>query len=114
MSPRWFAVAYLLGNPNTSPLSRELVLLWAFNMSVVLWMYVEGLRTNVHASGLRRVRWWLWLGLLAIPWFTLVEGWAALLGLVDFVKDRLGLQRGELFHVIGKTHDGSGETRTAR
>lgn len=108
------AAAYLLGNPNTSPLSRELVLLWAFNMSVVVWMYVEGLRTNVHASGLRRVPWWLWLGLLAIPWFTLVEGWAALLGLVAFVKDRLGLHRGELFHVIAKTHDGSGDTRTAR
>jgi beta-1,4-mannosyltransferase len=102
------AVAILVGNPNTSPLSRELLLLWAFNMSVVLWMYVEGLRANVHASGFRGVPRKYWLALLAIPWLTLVEGWAAVNGMVDFAKDRLGLHRGELFHVIAKTHDGSG------
>lgn len=105
------AVAYLVGNPNTSPLARELVLLWAFNMSVVVWMYIEGLRANVHASGRRRVPRLYWLALLTIPWFTLVEGWAALKGLIDFVKDRSGLQRGELFHVIAKTHDGSAAER---
>jgi beta-1,4-mannosyltransferase len=108
------ATAYLVGNPNTSPLTRELVLLWAFNMSVVVWMYIEGLRANVHASGLPRVTCRHWIGLVLIPWFTLIEGWAALLGLADFVKDRLGLQSGELFHVIAKTHDGSGGRRAAR
>jgi beta-1,4-mannosyltransferase len=102
------ATAYLLGNPNTSPLTRELVLLWAFNMSVVVWMYVEGLRANVHASGDGRVPWRYWLALVAIPWFTLVEGWAALRGLVDFIRDRLGRHDGDLFHVISKSHDGSG------
>jgi hypothetical protein len=47
-----------------------------------------------------------WAGLLLIPIFTLVEAWAGFLGVVNYVKDRLGLQRGELFEVISKTVPG--------
>ena len=96
----------IIGHPNTAPLVRDLSFLWSWNMAVVIWMYVEGMRWNVRASGLQRVPVRYWLGLLAVPVFTLVEGWAGFRGFIDFVRDRRGRGDAELFHVIPKSHDG--------
>ena len=57
-----------------------------------------------------------WLGLILIPVFTLVEGWAGLRGFAAYLKDRLGIGRSELFEVISKTHETpltTGGTRAA-
>lgn len=99
-------IGALLGHTNTSPLARDLAFLWSWNMGVVLWMYVEGMRWNVRASGLRRVPVRYWLGLLAVPVFTLVEGWAGFRGVIEFARDRLGRGDAELFHVIPKSYEG--------
>ena len=100
-------IGALLGHTNTSPLVRDLAFLWSWNMGVVLWMYVEGMRWNARASGFSRVPVRYWLGLLAVPVFTLVEGWAGFRGMIDFARDRAGRGDAELFHVIPKSYDGN-------
>jgi egghead protein (zeste-white 4 protein) len=102
-------IGALIGHTNSSPLVRDLAFLWSWNMGVVIWMYVEGMRWNVRASGLTRVPLRYWLGLLAVPVFTLVEGWAGFRGVIEFARDRLGRGDAELFHVIPKSHDGTAE-----
>jgi beta-1,4-mannosyltransferase len=99
-------IGALLGHTNTSPVVRDLAFLWSWNMGVVLWMYVEGMRWNVRASGLRRVPVRYWFALLAVPVFTLVEGWAGFRGMIEFARDRLGRGDAELFHVIPKSYEG--------
>ena len=88
----------------TAPVQPWLLLPWALNMAVGLWMYVDGLRANGHASG-GRVPARYWFGLVLIPFFTLVEGWAGLRGFLAYLKDRLGWGQSELFEVIAKTHE---------
>jgi egghead protein (zeste-white 4 protein) len=102
-------IGALVGHANSSPLVRDLAFLWSWNMGVVLWMYVEGMRWNVRASGLQKVPVRYWLGLLAVPVFTLVEGWAGFRGVIEFARDRLGRGDAELFHVIPKTYEGKAE-----
>lgn len=97
-------VAALLGVRYTAPVQAWILLPWAINMGFGLWLYIDGLRANVSASGGDVARRY-WLGLLLIPFFSLVEGWAGLSGLVAFLKDRLGWGRSELFEVIKKTHE---------
>lgn len=97
-------VSALLGLRYTAPVQPWILGPWALNLGVGLWMYVEGLRANAHASGERpRLRYWF--GLVLIPFFTLVEGYAGLRGFIAFVKDRLGWGKSELFEVIAKTHE---------
>ena len=97
-------VAAALGMRYTAPVQEWILGAWALNMGVGLWMYVDGLRANCHASG-GRVPARYWAGLLLIPFFTLVEGWAGLRGFLAYVKDRIGWSRSELFEVIAKTHE---------
>ena len=97
-------VAAALGMRYTAPVQEWILGAWALNMGVGLWMYVDGLRANCHASG-GRVPARYWVGLLLIPFFTLVEGWAGLRGFLAYVKDRVGWGRSELFEVIAKTHE---------
>ena len=97
-------VSALLGLRYTAPVQPWILGPWALNLGVGLWMYVEGLRANAHASGERPpLRYWV--GLVLIPFFTLVEGYAGLRGFIAFVKDRLGWGKSELFEVIAKTHE---------
>jgi len=98
---------------STVPLAPAILALWAFNLGAVLWMYGAGLIANAHASGMHRPRPGHRVGLLLFPFFTLVEAWAGFLGTVDYVKDRLGRHRGELFDVIPKTVPG-GVMQTVR
>jgi cellulose synthase/poly-beta-1,6-N-acetylglucosamine synthase-like glycosyltransferase len=107
-------LAGLLGIRYTAPIQQWLLLPWALNMAVGVWMYVDGLRTNTHASN-ERVPFWMPLGLLLIPYFSLVEGWAGLKGFVEHLKDRVGSNESELFEVISKTHvtTDTGGTRAA-
>ena len=97
-------VSAVLGVRYTAPVQPWILVPWALNMGVGVWMYVDGLRANAHASG-GRVHWRYWVGLLLIPVFTLIEGWAGLRGFVTYLKDRLGWGRPELFEVIAKTHE---------
>lgn len=99
------AVAALLGMRYTAPIQQWLLVPWALNLSVGVWMYVDGLRANGHASGVGRVPARYWMGLVLIPVFTLIEGWAGFRGFLDYVKDRVGVGRSELFEVIAKTHE---------
>jgi egghead protein (zeste-white 4 protein) len=97
------AVAAILGVRYTAPVQQWLLVPWALNMGVAVWMYLIGLRTNSHVSK-QRVRPRDWCALVLIPVFSFIEGWAGMLGLVEFVKDRLGANRSELFQVIVKSH----------
>jgi beta-1,4-mannosyltransferase len=97
-------VAALLGLRYTAPVQQWLLVPWALNMAVGVWMYVDGLRANVQASG-ARVHLRHWVGLLLIPAFTLIEGWSGLRGFLAYCQDRLGFGRSELFEVIAKTHE---------
>lgn len=97
------AVAAILGVRYTAPVQQWLLVPWALNMGVALWMYLIGMRTNTQVST-QRVRARDWGALVLIPVFSFIEGWAGMLGLLEFVKDRLGVNRSELFHVIGKSH----------
>jgi egghead protein (zeste-white 4 protein) len=99
-------VGAIVGHPNTAPLVRDLAFLWSWNMGVVIWMYVEGMRWNARASGFERVPLRYWLALVAVPVFALIEGWAGFRGFIDFVRDRVGRGEAELFHVIPKSYDG--------
>lgn len=96
-------VAGLLGIRYTAPVQQWLLLPWALNMAVGVWMYVDGLRANTHASH-HRVSFRMRLGLLLIPFFSLIEGWAGLRGFIEHLKDRFGSNESELFEVISKTH----------
>lgn len=89
--------AYLLGAGNTSPVFRAVVLIWAFNISFVLWMYFEGLRLNMDTS-LGRKGYGVNAAavIVFLMAFSAVEGWAAFLGLCDFVTKKEG------FEVIAK------------
>lgn len=107
------AVAALLGVRYTAPVQEWLLLPWALNMAVGVWMYMDGLRANVQASG-RRVPVTMWLGLLLIPAFSLIEGWAGFRGFVEYLKDRVGRSESELFEVISKTHVVSVDTGGSR
>ncbi|MGW5237872.1 glycosyltransferase family 2 protein [Monashia sp. NPDC004114] len=97
-------VAAALGMRYTAPVQQWILGAWALNMGVGLWMYVDGLRANCHASGGRVLARYA-LGLLLIPFFTLVEGWAGLRGFLAYIRDRIGWGRSELFEVIAKTHE---------
>ena len=98
-------VAALLGMRYTAPVQEWILVPWALNMAVGLWMYLAGLRANGHASG-QRVPVGYWLGLALIPFFTLIEGWAGLRGFLAYARDRLGWSgRSALFEVIPKTQE---------
>jgi hypothetical protein len=97
------AVAAILGVRYTAPVQQWLLLPWALNMGVAVWTYLVGLRTNSHVSA-QRVRARDWCALILIPLFSFIEGWAGMLGLIEFTKDRLGANRSELFQVIAKSH----------
>jgi beta-1,4-mannosyltransferase len=89
--------ALLVGSANTSPVLRPVALIWAFNLSFILWMYLEGLRLNLDVS---RRRFGYAANVLAIIpallGISLVEAWAAFLGFCDFVTKKQG------FEVIAK------------
>lgn len=106
-------LAAVMGVRYTAPVQQWLLLPWALNMAVGVWMYLDGLRANAHASG-RRVPLRMWFGLLLIPVFSLIEGWAGLRGFIEYVKDRFGGSESELFEVISKTHVVSVETGGSR
>ncbi len=93
-------LAALVHEPDTSPVAPWIVAIWCANFAFQVWMYLEGLRINLEASQAPRWKFWVlpFLQLAAIPILSLVEAWAALLGLGAF----LAKQRG--FDVISKGH----------
>ena len=83
--------AYLLGTMNTSPLIQVVSVIWAFNMSFILWMYMEGLRMNVAVSfRKRRYVGNLLATFMLLPLMSMAEAWSATLGLYDFVTRKQG------------------------
>lgn len=91
-------IAYLLGSLNTSPVFEWGVVLWCFSLSYQIWAYLEGLRINLDAS---QAKCWQyvflpWLVVPLMPIFSLVEAWAATLGMIDFLRKKKG------FDVISK------------
>jgi beta-1,4-mannosyltransferase len=98
------AIAVLFELRYTAPLQQWLLLPWAVHTSIGMWMYLEGMRANRDASHPDDRRWWHYLLLLCYPVLMLIEAFAALKGLIAFVKDRLGRNDGDLFEVIRKTH----------
>ena len=98
------AVSVLLGMRHTAPVQQWLLVPWAIHTSIGLWMYLEGMRANRDASRAMDRPWWHYLLLLAYPVLSLIEAWAAVRGLVAFIRDRRGTQTEELFEVITKSH----------
>lgn len=97
-------VASLTGDMNTSPVTPLAIIAWACNMAAGLWMYVEGLMANVRASGAKWPTAGEWFGLLLMPFYSFLEGWAGLLGGIAFAKDRIGVNNADLFPVIAKPY----------
>lgn len=97
-------IAALSGDMNTSPVTPLAIIAWAANMASGVWLYVEGLMANTRASGNVRPKLRHWLGLLLMPYFSLVEGIAGMQGGFEFIKDRLGTNKSELFEVIAKPY----------
>lgn len=95
-------VVSLLGTYNTSPLVPWVQIAWAMNLAVSIWSYIEGLRHNAHASGMAAPKRAHWFALLLVPFFSFVEGWSGIKGAYEFVKDKIGRHKGELFEVISK------------
>ncbi|MDQ3541494.1 MAG: glycosyltransferase family 2 protein [Chloroflexota bacterium] len=91
-------VAAFLGDFNTSPSFQGVMVIWCFNLSYNIWMYLEGLRLNLQASGLMRkyVQYAL-LTLVMMAPLSLMEAWAAMLGFYDCITRRSG------FVVISKS-----------
>ncbi len=91
-------VGFLLGSFNTSPVFAWILAIWCFSLAYQTWMYCEGLRINLDASQARRWKYYVlpWLVVALLPLFSLVEAWAAVLGLLDFVRKKPG------FDVIAK------------
>lgn len=80
-------LGFLLGDPNTSPISLALLPLWAINFSFTIWGYWEGLRINASVSKSGRRRWWEPILLvLLIPFFSLLEGIGGLRGFIKFAR----------------------------
>lgn len=98
------AVSLLLGMRYTAPLQQWLLLPWAVHTSIGLWMYLEGMRANRDASSATDRKWWHYVLLLAYPFLSLIEAWAAVKGLLAFIRDRRGANTEELFEVITKSH----------
>jgi len=89
--------AYLSGTFNTSPVLREFILVWSFNLAYVVWMYLEGLKINMNVSRLnRKYLIYSWLLLPLIFLISAVEALASILGLLDFLSGKKG------FEVISK------------
>ena len=85
--------AVLIGTGSTSPIVHAIALIWAFNLSVILWLYFAGLRLNIDVSKrpigyARNVA--SIIGLLLF--ISMVEGWAALLGFYDFIRRKRGFE----------------------
>ncbi|MEX0668574.1 MAG: glycosyltransferase family 2 protein [Candidatus Saccharimonadales bacterium] len=91
-------VGFLLGNTNTSPIARPILVLWAVNLAYVVWMYWEGHRMNASASGLTYPKFTQRVALLSlIPVFSLWEGIGGMLGVLDHLR-----KKAVVFTVIAK------------
>ena len=91
-------IAYCLGSTNTSPAFTIFIFLWCVSYSYYIWLYVEGLRINLEASQAKRWKFFVYpfIVVLLMPIFSLIETWAAVLGLSDFLQKKKG------FEVISK------------
>lgn len=91
-------VAYVLGSLNTGPTLQFFLFIWSFNLGYQVWMYLEGLRINLDASQASTWKYFVLPCILVplIPVFSLIEAWAATLGLWDFLRKKKG------FEVISK------------
>lgn len=86
-------VALALGVVNTSPAAIWILFIWTFNLSYILWQYVEGLRVNLMATQGTPLLWPR--ALLMVPGifvFSAVEAYAALLGVYDLATGRTGFE----------------------
>lgn len=83
-----FLMAFLLGKLNTSPVTPVFVYIWGFNLAYQIWMYLIGLRVNLHASQAPSWKFnvFPWLVILLLPVFSLFEALAAILGFYDFLR----------------------------
>jgi cellulose synthase/poly-beta-1,6-N-acetylglucosamine synthase-like glycosyltransferase len=83
-----FLLASVFGNLNTSPVTPLFIFIWGFNLSYQIWMYLIGLRINLHASKAPRWKFFVypWLLIPLLPVFSFIEALAALLGFYDFLR----------------------------
>ena len=84
-------IAFLVGSWNTSPVLQVVLVVWCFNLAYHVWMYLEGLKINLVVSMLyRRYIVYSVMIVLLMPLFSLVEGWAATLGVLDAIRRKQG------------------------
>lgn len=86
-------VAALL-HTDASPVTPLLFAIWCLNFGYQMWLYLEGLRINLQVS--EAPAWQFWLlpiaQLLLLPALSLVEAWAALSGLLAFLRGVQGFE----------------------
>jgi beta-1,4-mannosyltransferase len=88
------AVAFMIGpGANTSPVVAAVVPIWAVSLAFILTQYLEGLRVNLATTQGKRRR--FLSALLMVPGFyvfTVVEAYAAAMGLKDAIAGRRDFQ----------------------
>jgi hypothetical protein len=80
-------IGLLLGDMNTTPVTRALLPLWALNFAFTIWQYWEGLRINATVSRHNRRRFWEPVAMiLLIPFLSLIEGIGGFKGFLKFLR----------------------------
>ncbi len=86
-------LAWLTATGNTSPVEQWIIFAWTFNLAFSLWQYMEGLKINMLVSKQKSSIFWLSLAMIPLIYlFTIFEGFAALCGLVKFMRGNLAFE----------------------
>ncbi len=81
------AVAALVGETSTGPVSPIVIPLWSLNIAFCVWLYWEGLKVNADASARVGRAWWEPLALVVLlPLFSLWEAAGVARGLARFLR----------------------------
>jgi hypothetical protein len=82
-------VGYLLHDFDTSPATALLLPFWTLNVSLLAWLYWEGLKINAASSVHSRRIWWEPFALVALfPVFSLWEVTGVMRGFMQFLRKR--------------------------
>ena len=84
-----FAVAVVLADASTSPVTPLVIPLWSLNIAFCVWLYWEGLKINANASAQAGRTWWEAPALvLLLPLFSLWEAAGVARGMAKFLRGR--------------------------
>ena len=96
-----FIASRVLGVNNTSPVALWIIFLWSFNLAYHIWQYIEGNNINASVSTQtgrtkkgrhKKIKPNTWVMIPLVYAITLVEGIAAFLGMIQFIKKDLNFE----------------------